>query len=420
MSNSKEHSGINMHISDDKVSMLFFMFLFLLFAVVSMTKNCFSSALAAIVSEGIMKKSQTGLITSAFYIVYGPLQIVGGMLVDRYNPERLVKIGLAGSAVANTIIFLNHNYYVMLCAWIFNGIAQMALYPGLFKIITSQLSPGWQKKGLYYFSFAAIFGLMLGYMTAAFVTKWEYNFLLSAVVTYVLLASLHIIYKHVLKYMVPDAAPKTVMKQEGKIEKISTVKLFAISGFFLMLPVWLLRYMVDNSIKTFTPTMMVESYPNMSIMVSNLLNIFIIISGLLGIIIVRKFIFPRRIRNEVATVILLTALTLPLTFVIKNTGKIDVWFIVAAMCMVSFLLSGASLMTSFINGSFSKYGKNGTAAGLSNSANSIGIVVQSYGFTYLADHSGWGAVTTLYVVGILACVFFSLCALPLWRKYKNQ
>ena len=219
--------------------------------------------------------------------------------------------------------------------------------------------------------------------------------------------------------MEPDETPQPV-RQERKIEKISAFKLFATSGFLLLLPVWLIRYMIDNSIKTFTPTMMMETYSDMSIMVSNLLNIFIIISGLLGIIIIRKFIFPRRIRNEVATVILLTALTLPLTFVIKNTGKIDVWFIVAAMCLVSFLLSGASLMTSFISGSFSKYGKNGTAAGVANSANSIGVVLQSYGFTYVADHFGWSAVTTIYVIGISACILFAACAYPLWRKYKNQ
>lgn len=419
MADSNDKESIRMHISDDRISILFFLFLAFLYSVVAMTKNCFSSALAAIVSEGIMKKSQAGLITSAFYIIYGPLQIVGGMLVDKYDPVKLVKIGLAGSVFANTIIFLNHNYCVMLGAWVFNGIAQMALYPGLFKIVTTQLSPNWRRKGIYYFSFTPVLGLMFGYIAAAFVTKWEYNFLLSAVATFVLLVALHISYKRVLKHMEPDETPLFV-GQEQKIEKISTVKLFAISGFFLLLPVWLLRYMVDNSIKTFTPTMMMESYSHMSITVSNLLNIFIIISGILGLIIIRKFIFPRIVRNEVVATILPLLLTLPLTLVIKYTGKIDAWIIIVAMCLASALLSGTSLMSSFINGSFSKYGKSGTAAGISNSASSIGVVLQSYGFTFLADRFGWNAVTNVYIIGILACIFFAVAALPLWTRFKNQ
>ena len=48
-----------------------------MYSIVYMTKNCFNAALADIVNEGILTKSQTGSITAAFYIVYAPLQIVG-------------------------------------------------------------------------------------------------------------------------------------------------------------------------------------------------------------------------------------------------------------------------------------------------------------------------------------------------------
>ena len=409
-----------MHIEDDKTSMLFFLFLALLYSVVAMTKNCFSSALAAIVSEGIMKKSQAGLITSSFYLFYGPLQIVGGILADKYSAEKMVKIGLAGSVLANTIIFFNHNYYVMLIAWVGNGISQMALYPAMFKIVTSQLSPNWRKKGIYYFSFTGTIGLMFGYIAAAVVTKWEYNFLLSAVLSLMLFIGLDVAYRRICGKMIPDETPIPQAVKPDKQKEVSTIKLFLISGFLLMLPVSLLRYMIDNSIKTFTPTLIFESYSNISITLSNLLNIFIIISGLLGLVLVRKFLFPRIMRNEVGVVVLLLTLVLPFLLVIKFVGKLDVWMIVVAMCFASVLLSGASLMTSFINGSFSKYGRNGTAAGVNNSAASIGVVLQSYGFTSIADHFGWGVVTDVYIIGTLACVVFSLCALPLWQKYKKQ
>lgn len=420
MAGSNDKKSIRMHIEDDKTSMLFFLFLALLYSVVAMTKNCFSSALAAIVSEGIMKKSQAGLITSSFYLFYGPLQIVGGILADKHSPEKMVKIGLAGSVLANAVIFFNHNYYVMLVAWVGNGISQMALYPAMFKMVTSQLSPNWRKKGIYYFSFTGTIGLMFSYIVAAFVTKWEYNFLLSAILSLGLFVALDVIYRRVKVKMAPDETPLPMKQNDAKTKKISTIKLFATTGFLLLLPVGVLRYMIDNSIKTFTPTMMIESYHNMSITVSNLLNVFVIISGLLGMILVRKILFPKVMRNEVSVTLLLLALVLPFAFVIKFTGKIDVLMIIVAMCIASALLSGASLMNGFINGSFSKYGKNGTAAGAYNAASSIGVVLQSYGFTSIADHFGWGVVTDVYIIGTLACVVFSLCALPLWQKYKKQ
>ena len=204
MAGSNDKKSIRMHLEDDKTSMMFFLFLALLYSLVSMTKNCFSSALAAIVSEGIMKKSQAGLMTSAFYLFYGPLQIPGGILADKYSPEKMVKIGLAGSVCANMVIFFNHNYYVMLVAWVCNGISQMALYPAMFKMVTSQLSPDWRKKGIYYFSFTGTIGLMLGYIAAAFVTKWEYNFLLSAVLSLALFISLDVICKRIKRKIRQD------------------------------------------------------------------------------------------------------------------------------------------------------------------------------------------------------------------------
>ena len=420
MADSNDKKSIRIHLEDDRTSMMFFWFIAILFSLLSMTKNCFSSALAAIVSEGIMKKSQAGLITSAFYLVYGPLQIIGGIFADKYKPDTMVKIGLVGSLISNTIIFLNHDYYIMLGAWVFNGISQMALYPGMFKMITSQLSPDWRRKGIYYFSFTATVGLMLGYMIAAFVTKWEYNFLISALLSLILFVAFDVTYRRVEKKMVPDEMSIPQKQQTKKTERISSVKLFLTSGFFVLLPMWLLRYMVDNSIKTFTPIMMVESYPGLSVTIGNLLNILILLSALLGMILVRKFLFPRIIRNEVGVVLLMLVLMLPLVVIMKFTGIFDVWIIATAMCVVSALMSGAFLMSSFINGSFSKYEKNGTASGITNSASSIGIVVQSYGFAFIADNFGWGVVTNLYIIGIVLCILFTVIALPLWTRFKNQ
>ena len=134
-----EHD-INIHLENKGVSRRFFIYIFLMYSLVCMTKNCFNGALADIVSEEILTKSQTGLITAMFYIVYTPLQIVGGIFADRFSPERMIKIGLIGGAIANTIIFFNHNYYVMLASWIFNAVVQFALWPSTYKIRTVQIT----------------------------------------------------------------------------------------------------------------------------------------------------------------------------------------------------------------------------------------------------------------------------------------
>lgn len=118
-----EHD-VNIHLENRKESRYFFFFLWIMYSVVYMTKNCYNGAMAGIVEAGVLSKSQTGLITSVFYLVYAPMQIVGGRAADKFSPEKLIKIGLLGSALSNLIIFFNQNYYVMLAAWTFNAIIQ--------------------------------------------------------------------------------------------------------------------------------------------------------------------------------------------------------------------------------------------------------------------------------------------------------
>lgn len=407
-------------LKDNKASCNLFWYIAFLYAVVFMTKNCFGTALAGIVAEGVMTKSQTGLITSAFYFVYAPLQVLGGLLADKYRPDRLVKLGLLGSLLANAVIFVNHNYYVMLVFWVMNGIMQSALYPALFKIITSQLSPAWRKKGLYYFSFSSTSGLIFGYIIAAFVTKWQYNFFVSAVCSLFLYITFTVIYKKAMEKMVPEEETVKEEKAEETPSSVGTVKLFLLSGFFFILPVNFFRYMVDNSLKNLTPVMLMESYPNLGVSVSNLLNVLILISGLFGIILTRKFLYPRRFKNEVGVILLLMGLMLPSAVIIKFTGVINVWFVIAALCFAAMCLSGAVLMNSFYTGCFAAYGKNGTAAGVGNAATSLSIVLQSFGFALIADKFGWGAVTTAYILCIGLCVLFTAFSLPLWTKFRSK
>jgi len=129
--------NVNIHLENKRLSRGFFVFLWLLYAVACMTKNCFGGALASIVAEGVLTKSQTGFISGMFYLVYAPLQIAGGMVADRVSPEKLIKFGLLGAFIANLVIFFNQNYYVMLIIWMCNAVVQFGIWPSVFKIVSS-------------------------------------------------------------------------------------------------------------------------------------------------------------------------------------------------------------------------------------------------------------------------------------------
>lgn len=408
------------YLPDRKLSIYYFWFIWLMYMAIYMTKNCYSAAMASIVSEGVMTKSQTGFITAMFYLVYTPLQIVGGVFADRYRPERLIKIGLVGGGIANLLIYWNQNYYVMLIAWTFNSIIQFGIWTSIFKIITTKLEHKYRQKAVYYISFSSSCGLLVAYVVAAFVEKWQHNFALSAILLFVFAVSLHLMDRYTDSKMVPDTKENDKPLQITQDREMATGKLFWISGFYIMLPVFIIRMMIDNGVKTLAPTMLMESYESVSPMIGNLLSTFIIISGVLGMILARTFICPRLFKNEVTASLVLLLLALPLAVVIRMVGIVSVPVLILAMCVMSAAMSSVLLFGSYMNMQFARYGKSGTAAGVSNAAASFGVVLQSYGFVNIADRSGWPAVTNLWIIMVAAAVICTAISVPLWSKFKKR
>lgn len=421
MNGATNVDGVHMHLENKKISRNFFWLLWMLYAVVYMTKSCYSAAMASIVNEGILTKSQTGLINAAFYGVYAPLQIVGGIFADRYNPERMIKIGLVGAGISNLIIFINQNYYVMLFTWVFNAIIQFALWPSVFKIISSQLEPSYRIKGVYYISFSATFGLILSYLVATIVSKWQHNFMISTVALFGLAVVFHMVDMRVEKYMVPDHTPR--VKSFGVDEKKSNVpvmKLFLMSGFVCLIVVTALRTVVTNSVKTLSATLLMESYEQISPSIGNLLNIIIIIAGLLGTFVVNQFVYPRLIKHEVVASLVWGSIAIIPIVVMSFVGQISLSVFVVALSVASLILTGEGIIMSRCNAAFAKYGKNGVAAGVYNSATALAFMIQNYAVVAIADHAGWKSVIYLWIVLLVLSGVFLGIAIPLWSRFKKN
>ena len=418
----KKVDGLHMHLENKNVSKRFFWMLWIMYAVVYMTKNCYSAAMASIVYEEALTKSQTGFITAAFYLVYAPLQILGGVYADKYKPENMIKIGLIGGGIANLIIFCNQNYYVMLFAWIFNAVIQFALWPAIFKIISSQLESEYRVKGVYFISFSSTFGLVLAYIVAAVVKNWLYNFLISAVALFLFAVIFHIINKRVERHMIPDDSVDTKKDKKEKANngpKISPWKLFWCSGFILMVVITVLRSIISNSVQTLSSTILMESYSSVSPALGNMLNTLIIISGIAGVVLVNWIVYPKLIRNEVlATLALIVFSILPIGAMLF-LGRTSVSVMVIALCLATAVLTGAGLIMSHFSAMFGRVGKNGLAAGIYNSAVSFAIVIQNYGILAVADHyEGWNAVVWLWIIMLVVCVVLALIAYPLRKRFR--
>ncbi len=408
------------HFESKRISRLVFFFIWITYALVYMTKSSFSGALSAIVAEGALTLTQASLINAAFYAVYTPLQILGGVFADKYNPERLVLIGLIGSSVSNLIIFLNQNFAVMLIAWIFNAIIQFALWPAIYKIISSQLVRSDRANMMFFISFASSGGLLVNYAVSAAIPRWNYSFAISTVVLLLLAAALILICKHYSPALKKDAPIEEAQTETSAApQSMKTSKLFLISGFYAMMVAVLLRAMVENGTKTLSATMLFQSYESISPAIGNLLNTLIILAGVAGILLVRFLIFPRLIKNEVVGFLVMFVLALPFAVVLRFVGDLPIGIVVASLAMIALLLSPTTLFTQHYNLHFTKYGKNGTAAGVINAAASLGFTFQYCVFGPVAENLGWPIVTTLWIVMILLGAISVAFVLRPFRRFTK-
>ncbi len=418
-------ADVNVHLENKRVSRGFFVFLWLMYSTVYMTKNCFSGALAAIVDEGIFTLAQTTLISSVFYAVYAPLQIIGGMLADKINPEKLITAGLVGGAVCNTVIFFNQSYAVMLVSWGFNAAVQLGIWPAVFKIMSSQLVRSDRRGMVFYMSFATSGGLLMSYAVSAFLTDWRYNFLISAVILLLDAIVLQAVYAKLKPLLIKDREVSSAQKAEGAdagSEKgYSAVKVFLLGGFFTIIPAVLLKTMVENGSKTLTPTILLQSYESVSPKIGNLLNILVIAAGVLGILFVKFLLFPRLIKNECLAILLLFAVSLPFVVLLRTVGSIPIWLAVLSFCMISTALSGTALLVNYYTMNFVFFGKNGTAAGIINASASLGLLLQYLVFGRVAQALGWTVVMLSWIVMVsVSIVCVAITVKPLSRLKRLQ
>ncbi len=412
--------GVHMHLENKKMGKFFFWFLWGMYVLVYMTKYCFSSALAPIVESGVLTKTQTGTIAASFHVVYAPLQILGGIFADRYNPEKMIKIGLLGGAVANLIIFFNQNFYVMLFTWMFNAAIQFALWPSVFKIMASQLPRSEKPKNIFLISLTPSTGLLVAFIVAGILPKWQLNFAFSALVLVGLFIGMHFVTKKVDRFMLPDRETLLENIREKDSHGFTLMKLMLGSGLIFLVGVTFLRSMIGQGAQTLAPTMLMESYEGISASIGNILNIIVIAAGVSGTFFVRFLIKSNIIKNEIVGIIITMATMIPMSVTLCMLGDVPSYMIIIAMSIISFCSTAATYLVSSYNSKFAAFGKDGTIAGIVNCAGSAALIVQTYGFNAIADNFGWIAVSNLWVVLSAITTVLAIIALPIYLKFKKK
>ena len=74
-----------------------------------------------LVQEGILTESQLGLVGSGLFYAYAAGKFVNGFLADRANINRLLTLGLLGTAAVNLLLGFNPGFLAFAALWLVSG-----------------------------------------------------------------------------------------------------------------------------------------------------------------------------------------------------------------------------------------------------------------------------------------------------------
>ncbi len=394
------------------------------YTFIYLTKNCFSSAMVFIVEEGILTKFETGTINAVFYAVYAVCQMAVSPIVDRYKPERFITIGLLGAASANLVIYLNQNYVLILCVWVFNAIVQCAVWPAVFKIATTVICDRLVDQSIFYINAAGTLGTILSFVVAAIVSShWQLNFLISAIG----LVFFAVVWEVSCVFLRPllDAAPKPEKKEktETKSEKkksLSFVTLLFSTGLLLLFIIAILRIAFDTGFKALTPSIINETYDEVSARLSTLVNIVVIAAGFFGMLFA-GVLHSRFVRNEAVAILVLSIASMPFVCLLLLVGKVHYLVIVGLLAIMSFLSSTIGMFAmSYIAGRFNRFNMGATVVGLLNGGAAFGMVAANLIFTAIADNFGWTVTIISWICVMAAVALLSIVFLFIWTRFLKK
>ena len=397
-----------------------FLVAMLSFSFVTMTKTCFSSAMVFIVSEGTMTKFQTGNIVSVFYLVYATLQLVGGVMVDKYPSERFITIGLVGASVINLLIFFNNqNYIFTMIVWALNAVLQFGLYPAVFKISSSMLKESQRDTALFWVGFASPLGYTLSYLVAAIVPNWRYSFLISSVG----LAFFAIVWVLVFRYNRHDLVEEGSVEMADNGTKETDKGFWRIAmggGLILLCACTLLRTTFEHCFRNLTPTMIKECYDDVTPAFATVLNIAILLASTFGNLLAR-FLHKHVFKNEAKAAFVLLSCCLPLVAVTLFVGRVHYALLVVALSLFVWIASAAGFFSfTLICSRFGKWGKGGTLAGMLNSLGALGIVITNTVFTGVVEATSWWEPSVIWVAMMLLLLVMSAILVPIWTRFLRK
>ena len=357
-------------------------------------------------SEALLSLAVTGS-----FITYGAGQIVSGIIGDRFQPKKLVALGLGVSVLMNLLIPICQNPYQMAAVWCVNGFAQSFLWPPMVRILTVLLNSDDYKRSSAKISWGSSIGTIVVYLMAPLLITtlgWKSVFFVSAA-----FGVLMIFIWNRFSYEIPrKQAVSPAVAKEKKGHHIAV--LFAPLMLLVMLAI-ILQGMLRDGVTTWMPTFISDTY-DLGSSISILTGVVLPLFGILCFQIGSRLYMKVFTNPMICAGVFFGAGALAAGGLYLFNGVNPILSVVLSAALTGCMHGVNLILICMIPPFFAKYGIISTASGVLNSCTYIGSALSTYGVAVLSNQLGWNFTLLIWLAiaaaGALICL---LCAAP-WKK----
>lgn len=402
------------------------------------TRLDFNAALASIVENTPLTKSQAGLIGTALFFSYGFGQIVSGFLGDKVKPQLLIFIGLIVTVVCNTLFPLFTNVAVLVAVWGVNGFAQAMFWPPLVKILIDFLPAEKFPNACFCVSVAAQAATILIYLLVPLILvtlNWQAVFYIASGFALLIVVVWAFGFRAVTCGMKKTSGegdlrsdPAIAVQEKELSEKTDAAlkkhgmrlaPVLVSSGFITILTAIAFQGFLKDGITTWMPSYVVEVF-QVETSVSILLNVALPIFSILSVYIATA-IYKKAIRNEVNGSAIFFGISALLSLALfAFSDKSAVAALVLSALVVGCMHAINLYLISYVPSRFAAVGKTSTVSGLTNAFTYLGSSLSSYLTALLAEQIGWQYTVLCWCIVAVGGLILCLFSIRRWKRFIGR
>ena len=347
--------------------------------------------------------SQTGMVSTFFFFVYGIGQVINGICCKKYNVKYVIFGSLLTASLMNLLVAIVPSFSIIKYLWLINGAAMSFLWTSLIRLLSQTLPKKDISKAIMLMGTTVATGTFLVYgLSAFFVAFADFKitfYVAASIMTIVALIWLIFFNKLVNPLKEErqiELSEKKVLqevKQNGKLGL-----LFVILAFFATA-----NNFIKDGLTAWTPDILSSLYETpgwLSILLTLFLPVLAIGGTALAVNLHKKikdFVGLCTVLYSVSCVLLI------LVIVFISTSLLPIT--ISCFALISCLMAGVNnIITSMVPLNMQEKLNSGKLAGILNGFCYLGSTLSSYGLGLIADNWGWDSVfitLLIVIIGVL-------------------